>query len=199
MMLPSLFESVGTVKLIFGLLPERTERDCASVAARGGFGSTVGMTSWGAFRWESVMEPSEFGHIITMGEFAICWPKPLRNAKSCENMLTAEGNGARTWPSSPDLQLRDSEAYLRCMVSMQTAPGNKEYIHWVLEPLCTPPMHIKSVHTTSPFRPISAVALPDDVDDVEFPLERLDADGLAAVDVAAEVEEVSSYHEFSTN
>ena len=52
-----------------------------------------------------------------------------------------------------------------------------------------PPMHIKFVHTTSPFIPTSAVAL---LDDVELPPAELDAVGLAAVDVAAEVEEASS-------
>lgn len=35
------------------------------------------MTSADAIRCESVTEPSEFGHIITMGLLAIPFPKPL--------------------------------------------------------------------------------------------------------------------------
>ena len=57
---------------------KRTElRDVDTVATRGGFVSTVGITCPGAVRCEIVMEPSEFGHIMTIAEFAILLPKPL--------------------------------------------------------------------------------------------------------------------------
>lgn len=47
------------------------------VALRGGLLTTVGMTSAEAMRCESVMEPSELFHMMTIGVFAICVPKPL--------------------------------------------------------------------------------------------------------------------------
>ena len=56
-------------------------------------------------------------------------------------------------------------------------------------------MHIKSVHVTSPFMPMRAVAFPDALDDVELLLVLAEAVGLADVDVAAEIveeEEASS-------
>jgi hypothetical protein len=48
-----------------------------SVAVRGGLGSTVGITSAGALRCESVKVPSELLHMMTIGVFAIVEPKPL--------------------------------------------------------------------------------------------------------------------------
>ena len=60
-------------------LPELENADVASsvVATRGGLESTVGMTSPGAVRCESVKLPSELCHMMTMGVFAIVEPKPL--------------------------------------------------------------------------------------------------------------------------
>ena len=51
--------------------------DMSVDAFRGGLLSTVGMTSAGAMRCESVTEPSELFHMMTIGVFAICFPKPL--------------------------------------------------------------------------------------------------------------------------
>lgn len=52
-----------------------------------------------------------------------------------------------------------------------------------MEPLTKPPMHIRDVHTLSPFSPSSAVAFVEDDGD-----ELADATGLLAVDVEAELE-----------
>lgn len=48
-----------------------------SVAIRGGSGSTVGMISIGAIRCDRVTVPLGLAHIMTIGESAILWPKPL--------------------------------------------------------------------------------------------------------------------------
>lgn len=55
-----------------------TELDAADrVATRGGLLTSVGMTSSPAWRWETVIVPSVFGHRITIGVFGICFPNPL--------------------------------------------------------------------------------------------------------------------------
>ena len=58
-----------------GRLTELSSTD--KEATLGGFLSTVGITSEGAERCESVMLPLELGHIITIGVSAIDTPKPL--------------------------------------------------------------------------------------------------------------------------
>lgn len=73
----ALLVSTGMVNTSLGLVPVSVLSDASAVAMRGGLESTVGMTSDGAFRCESVTDPSEFGHIMTIGVFAICAPKPL--------------------------------------------------------------------------------------------------------------------------
>lgn len=73
-----LLVSTGMVNTSLGLVPVSVLSDASAVAVRGGLESTVGMTSAGAFRCESVTDPSEFGHIMTIGVFAICAPKPLQ-------------------------------------------------------------------------------------------------------------------------
>lgn len=72
-------DGVGMLKTSFGLLPVRSLNADSSVAVRGGLGSTVGITSAGACRCESVMDPSEFPHMMTIGVFAICAPNPLEH------------------------------------------------------------------------------------------------------------------------
>jgi hypothetical protein len=52
-------------------------RDGEKVATLGGLGSTVGMTSDGAFRCDMVTEPLEFGHMMTIGVFSMAEPNPL--------------------------------------------------------------------------------------------------------------------------
>lgn len=64
-------EFAGIVKTSFGFEPDNELSDGWTVATRGGFGSTVGITSWGAFRCDSVMVPSVLGHIMTIGVLAI--------------------------------------------------------------------------------------------------------------------------------
>lgn len=49
-----------------------------NVATRGGLETRVGITSPEACRCESVTEPSEFPHIMTMGVLDIWVPKPLK-------------------------------------------------------------------------------------------------------------------------
>ena len=57
-----------------------TELDAADrLATRGGLLTSVGMTSPPAWRWETVMVPSVFGHKITIGVFGICFPNPLEH------------------------------------------------------------------------------------------------------------------------
>ena len=51
------------------------------MATRGGLDATVGITSPDASRCERVIELSELGHIMTMGEFAIVLPNPLENTQ----------------------------------------------------------------------------------------------------------------------
>ena len=72
----------GIVNANCGLDPASATADMSSAAVRGGFGSTVGMTSEGAIRCESVTEPSELFHMMTIGVFAICFPKPLSAASA---------------------------------------------------------------------------------------------------------------------
>ena len=67
----------GIVNANCGLDPVSVTADLSSEAVRGGFESTVGMTSPGALRCESVTDPSELFHMITIGVFIICFPKPL--------------------------------------------------------------------------------------------------------------------------
>ena len=58
----------------------RTElREVDKVVTLEGLETTVGITSPDAPRCERVMELSELGHIITMGEFAIVLPNTLGN------------------------------------------------------------------------------------------------------------------------
>ena len=52
------------------------------VATRGGEESTEGWTLPDAIRCDKVTEPSEFDHIITIGELAIWDPKPLHTLTS---------------------------------------------------------------------------------------------------------------------
>ncbi len=55
-----------------------TELDAScKVANRGGLLVTVGITYPVAERCDSVMDPSELAHIITIGVFGIARPKPL--------------------------------------------------------------------------------------------------------------------------
>ena len=70
-------EATGIVKASLGLFPDSTLSDGSDVAVRGGFGSTVGICSDGACRCDNVIDPSAFGHMMTIGVFAICEPKPL--------------------------------------------------------------------------------------------------------------------------
>lgn len=51
----------------------------AKVAVLGGLLCTVGITSALVIRWDSVTLESELGHMITIGEFAIVFPKPLHS------------------------------------------------------------------------------------------------------------------------
>lgn len=67
--------SKDTTYSVRGILTEL--RDVDKFATRGGSATTVGITSAEAMRWERVMLSSEFGHIMTMGEFAIVLPNPL--------------------------------------------------------------------------------------------------------------------------
>lgn len=50
---------------------------CSRVACLGGLLSTVGITNPRAERCDSVMDPSEFDHIITIGVLDIRVPNPL--------------------------------------------------------------------------------------------------------------------------
>ena len=68
----------GIVNVILGVDPVRSLALGSADATRGGFESTVGITSPGAVRCESVILPSELGHIMTMGVFAMVDPKPLQ-------------------------------------------------------------------------------------------------------------------------
>ena len=71
-------------------IEERTElSDVDKVATRGGLATTVGITSADVLRWERVMEPSELGHIMTIGEFAIVLPNPLGTKKTISNRTGA--------------------------------------------------------------------------------------------------------------
>lgn len=72
----------GIVNDNLGSVPLRSLAAASAVATRGGLGSTVGITSEGAFRCDSVMVPSLFGHMMTMGVFAIVDPKPLKRPVS---------------------------------------------------------------------------------------------------------------------
>lgn len=105
-MLEPLFEDAGIVNTSLGLLPVRSEDDGCAVAVRGGALSTVGITSPGALRGESVTVPSEFGHMMTMGVLAICAPKPLRN---CVSQPTYRSNGKRNVHGHPT-KIRSSQA-----------------------------------------------------------------------------------------
>ncbi len=74
----------------------------------------MGITCPGACLWDNVILPSEFGHKITIGVFAICEPKPLewtlnnkRKKGRCEE---------RTWPSTPMRPIPYSE---ECLYSFQ--------------------------------------------------------------------------------
>ena len=58
-------------------VPASDTADMSSAAVRGGLATTVGITSAGAMRCESVTDPSELFHMMTIGVFAICVPKPL--------------------------------------------------------------------------------------------------------------------------
>ena len=66
----------------FGCVPDRSLAAASALATRGGDESTVGITSPGALRCESVMLPSELGHMMTIGVFAIWVPNPLRKSRS---------------------------------------------------------------------------------------------------------------------
>ena len=79
-------DGAGIENTSFGLVPVRSLNALSRVAVRGGLGSTVGMTSDGALRCERVIEPSEFGHIMTIGVFAICEPNPLAKRVSYEHL-----------------------------------------------------------------------------------------------------------------
>ena len=82
MTVPLVLDSAGIVNVSFGFDPLSELSAACAVATRGGLLSTVGITSCGALRCESVIEPSEFGHMITIGVLAICEPKPLRNKEN---------------------------------------------------------------------------------------------------------------------
>jgi len=63
---------------IYSIRGKLTElRDVDKFATRGGSATTVGITLPEAMRWERVILSSEFGHIMTIGEFAIVLPNPL--------------------------------------------------------------------------------------------------------------------------
>ena len=92
MLLLELLVPTGMVKTSFGLLPVSTLSDESAVAFRGGLGSTVGITSDGALRWESVIDPFEFGHIMTIGVFAIVDPNPLSRTNVHEKICYPNEN-----------------------------------------------------------------------------------------------------------
>jgi hypothetical protein len=50
----------------------------SGVAILGGSLTTVGITSADVSRCDSVIVPSELGHMMTMGECAMVLPKPLQ-------------------------------------------------------------------------------------------------------------------------
>lgn len=157
--------SAGMVKTNFGLFPDRSLRDCCSVAIRGGFGSTVGMTSAGALRCDRVRLPSEFGHTMTMGEFAICAPNPLCNRGVNLDIQLERVNDDTYMAIHPT-----DAAPMLCSVSRLTQIRTGWisckilYAQVTVEPLTKAPKHMRSVHCTSPFIPINDEALVD----VEF-------------------------------
>ena len=90
--------------------------DVSTVATRGGLATTVGMISDGDCRWERVMFPLELDHIMTIGELAMVWPKPLFRAAS-----------AVQWSSHqqrcPHIAIQPKLAFpVLCMVSAEWGP-----------------------------------------------------------------------------
>jgi len=65
------------VKTNVGVVPLVVLIEFSNVATLGGLLATVGMTWSDGERCESVIDESEFGHIITIGELVICVPKPI--------------------------------------------------------------------------------------------------------------------------
>lgn len=104
------------VKENFGVDPVRSLPDVSTVATRGGLATTVGMISDGDCRWERVMFPLELDHIMTIGELAMVWPKPLFRAAS-----------AVQWSSHqqrcPHIAIQPKLAFpVLCMVSAEWGP-----------------------------------------------------------------------------
>ena len=65
----------------FGCVPDRSLAAASALATRGGDESTVGITSPGALGCERVRLPSELGHMMTIGVFAIWVPNPLKKSR----------------------------------------------------------------------------------------------------------------------
>lgn len=72
-------ESTGIVNVKLGVFPWTFDNDGIAVAILGGELTTEGVTSAGDERCESVIEPEPAGsgHMITMGELAMVFPKPI--------------------------------------------------------------------------------------------------------------------------
>lgn len=71
-----------------------------AVAILEGLLCTVGITSLVAMRCESVMLPSELGHMMTISVLAIVFPKPLRDQMSYQNLRRLGREQELTSPSS---------------------------------------------------------------------------------------------------
>lgn len=90
--------SEGTVNLNVVPVTLANELPLSSVATRGGEATTSGGMWPVASRWLRVMDESSLGHMITIGDLAICWPKPLRvlDIASCMGATSVNVHGHPT-------------------------------------------------------------------------------------------------------